>query len=358
MWVRVLKIVLTIAVSAFFLWLFFRTIDLHKLVESLRNVGAGWWLLALAALVQILHLVLRAIRWRILLDFQKKGIGFYNLLSTVSIGYTVSFLIGGRLGEVLRPIMLASREKISKSGSLATILLERLMDGLAVAFLLAVYFIFFTGAADGGDSGASEGMGSGWGVIVGVAVVLSFPFLWALVHFRDRAAAILRRIVSEEGRMGKAIHGIFQGVVDGFEVLRGGRALVAAWAYTFLIWLVIAFSIWFSLLAFSIRIPIEGSLLVMGALVLGIAVPTPGGVGTYEWFGQGVLVRFFGVDPSEAGAAVLVMHVFAISPVILMGLGFVWKEGLSLSGLTAEARAGKEGPGVHPRAERAAEGES
>jgi hypothetical protein len=79
---------------------------------------------------------------------------------------------------------------------------------------------------------------------------------------------------------------------------------------------------------------------MLGALTFGIAIPTQGGVGTYEWFGQQALSRFFGVDPSTAAAAILVMHVFAVGPVIIMGFGFLWKEGLSFSGLTSRTKVG------------------
>ena len=66
-------------------------------------------------------------------------------------------------------------------------------------------------------------------------------------------------------------------------------------------------------------------------------------MGTYEWFGQQALTRFFGVDPSAAAAAILVMHVFAVGPVIIMGFAFLWRDGLSFSGLTRGVRSGGEG---------------
>jgi len=338
MWSRAVKLLVTVVLPVFFLYLFARNIDPSELKASLAGVGAGWWLLILAAFIQLLHLLLRAVRWRILLAPMKEKIGYYNLFSTISIGYMVTMLMPGRIGEVLRPILLANREGISKSGSLATILLERLMDGVAVASFVAIYLIFFLGAPGSAEREAMAGIGKGWGVAAGGLVVLSFPMLWAMVHFRARVAALLEKIVSQESKAGHVVHQIFHGVADGFEVLRGGRALLASWFYTYLIWAVIAFSIWFSLLAFGIQIPLQGSLLMLAALVFGIAIPTQGGVGTYEWFGQQALTRFFDIDPSKAGAAVLVMHVFAVGPIILAGFFFLWREGLSFSGLKAAAQ--------------------
>ncbi len=368
MWSRIARIVFSVAIPAFFLWLFFRSIDPAELARSVQGVGTGWLLLIIAALVQVLHVVMRAARWRILMRPLKKNVRWYNLISTVSIGYMVTMLLPGRVGEVLRPILFARREKISKSGALATILLERLIDGLTVILLLAIYLIFFMGSAGGVAQEAARGLRTGWGAALGAAFLLSLPALWALVHYRAAAARLLGRLYPEGRPGGHAVHTIFQGVVDGFEILKGGRALVGIWLYSFAIWTMIAFSIWFSLLAFDIHIPLPGSLIMMAALVFGIAIPTQGGVGTYEYFGQQALTIFFGVDASQAAAAILVMHVFAISPTILMGLWFLWREGLSLGDLRKEARgvagevsAGGQprggGPPAAPMAGRPAEGE-
>ncbi|HZE89802.1 MAG TPA: lysylphosphatidylglycerol synthase transmembrane domain-containing protein [Verrucomicrobiae bacterium] len=351
MWSRALRLSASILLPAVFLYLFFRGIDLARLGESLRNVGAGWWLLLLAAGVQVVHCFLRAARWRILLGPLKKDVGYYNLISTISIGYMVTMLLPGRLGEVLRPVLLAGRENISKGGAIATILLERLMDALTVASLFAIYLIFFLGPEGGMGREAAAGMSVGWGVAMGLFIVLAFPLLYAVVHFRARVASLLERVVSPASRTGETIHKIFHTVVDGFQVIKGGRALIAAWSYSYLIWLVIAFSIWFSVKAFGIDLPLSGSLLMLGALTFGIAIPTQGGVGTYEWFGQQALTRFFGVDPSAAAAAILVMHVFAVGPVIIMGFAFLWKEGLSFSGITAGVRSGGGSPAPGPEAQ-------
>ncbi len=340
MWSRRLRLGLAILLSGFFLYLFFKDIDFGRLAAALGDVGAGWWLLVLAALIQVVHCVLRAARWRILLGPLKKDVGYYNLVSTICIGYLVTMLLPGRLGEVVRPVLLAGRENVSRGGALATIFLERLMDALTVASFFAVYLIFFLGPPGGLGHQAAAGMSVGWGILAGMTIVLSFPCLWAVVHFRTRVARLVDRMIPEASRAGRVLHGVFHSLVDGFEVLKGARALAAAWAYSFLIWGVIAFSIWFSVRAFGIRLPIEGALLMLGALTFGIAIPTQGGVGTYEWFGQQALVRFFGEDPSKAAAAVMVMHVFAVAPVIIMGFLFLWREGLTFSRVASMQPAG------------------
>jgi hypothetical protein len=355
MWARIARLLFAVGLPVFFLWLFFRSIDIHQLRNAVAGVSWwGWSLLVIAALVQIVHLVLRSARWRIMLRPMKPEIGFYNLFSTVSIGYLVTMLLPGRIGEVLRPVLLASRERIGKSGALATVLLERIIDGICIVVLLAAYLIFFMEPMAGEAQVAAEGMARSWGVLLGALMVLALPVLWGLVHFRKKAAAVIEAVYPASKPGGVALRTIFHGIVDGFEVLKGGRALIGVWAYSIVIWVLIAFSIWFSLLAFEIRIPIAGSVLMLAALAFGIAIPTQGGVGTYEFFGQQALVLFFGVDQTQAGAAILVLHIFAISPTIILGLIFVWKEGLSFQGLKDQARSVKDnspsGPDGTPRA--------
>jgi uncharacterized protein (TIRG00374 family) len=358
MWSRIAKIFFAIVVPVFFLWLFFRKIDPAEFISAVEGVGLGWLLLILAALIQVVHVWLRSLRWRLMLGPLKQRIGLYNLFATVSIGYMVTMLLPGRVGEVLRPVILASREKISKSGALATVVLERLIDGFTVISLMAIYLVFFMDASGGEAQAAARGLREGWGAAFGVILILSFPVLWALVHFRGKVATLLEKIYPEQRRGGSVVHKIFHGVVDGFAVLKGGRALVGVWLYSFTIWLVIAFSIWFSLLAFRIHIPMAGSLMVLAALAFGIAIPTQGGVGTYEYFGQQSLTIFFGIEASKAAAAVLVMHIFAVAPTILMGLYFIWKDGLSFRGLRTQAQRGAGEERAGAPAEPATEAEA
>lgn len=366
MWVRTARLMLAVGLPVIFLGLFFFSVHWGEdglsftpkfsWAEFSSAVGGvawwGWALLILAALAQVLHVALRAARWRIMLDPMKSRIGFYNLFSTVSIGYMVTMLLPGRIGEVLRPVMLARRERISVSGTLATVFLERILDGICILALVVVYLFLSTGPAEEGTRSATDGSAGNWGAVIGGLMILALAVLWAFVHYRTKVAALLEWIYPESRPGGGAIHKIFHGVVDGFAVLKGGKALIGVWAYTFAIWCLIAFSIWFSLLAFEIRIPLTGSFLMQAALAFGIAIPTQGGVGTYEYFGQQALAIFFGVDESRAGAAVLVLHIFAISPTILLGLFFVWKEGLSFRGLTAQAKT------VEPAAALASPAES
>lgn len=338
---RGLRIFLSFLAAAVFLYLFGRKLELGRVVEHVRSARIGW--LAVAIGFQMAHLTLRCLRWRILLAPMKRRIGFYNLFSTTAIGYLVSFVFF-RVGEVLRPMMLGQRERISKSGALATCVLERLMDSLTVALLLGVYLIFLFDPPAAGTGALDMRQVRQGGIILGLGTLAIFPVLYLLVHFRQRIFEWFdRRAGSEQSLVPRLLHSF----LGGFDAVKSGWVFALAWLESIAIWLVINGSLWASLRAFDLGVGFGDSLLMMGLLSIAIAVPTPGGVGSYEYAGQLGLVGVFGVESNRAAATILVTHAFAIGPVIVLGAILLWKEGLSfrsLSEYTRGARPAEEAP--------------
>jgi len=341
---RGLRITVSFLLAAVFLFLFFRNLDFGEILENVRHAKPQW--LAVAVVMQLIHLTLRCLRWRILLAPIKRKIGFYNLFSTTSIGYLVTMVLPLRLGEILRPIMLGQRERISKSGTVATCVLERLMDALSVALLLGVYLLFFLRIPEGGPGALEMGQVRQAGLVLGLGTLAIFPVLYLLVHYRQRLYELVsRRAGGEEAMLPRLLHAF----LGGFDAVKGGWVFTMAWIQSIAIWLVITASVWASLEAFDIGLGFADSLLMMALLTIGIAVPTQGGVGTYEYAGKLGLVVFFGVEPNRAAATILVTHLFAVGPVILIGAILLWKEGLSfrsLSRFTGESDAAAQPAGV------------
>ncbi len=335
---RGLRIALSIVAAAIFLFLFFRKLDLAEIARHMGEARPIWMVLAIAC--QGLHLLLRSTRWRLLLSPLKPDIRFYGLFSATAIGYLLSFVFF-RIGEVLRPIMLAQREGISKTGALATCVLERLMDLLSVVLLFGFYLIFLFRMPAAGTGAVDMEQVRRAGLTVGALALLSFPILYLVVHYRHRIfAALDRRGGGGTSLLPRLLHSF----LGGFDVVRGGRVFTWAWLQSIAIWVVITLSIWCSLQAFDLGLSPGDCLMMLALLNIGIAVPTPGAVGSYEYMGQLGLVDIFAVEPNRAAAAILVTHALAIGPVIIVGILLVWKEGMSLAGLT-RIPAGSAAPG-------------
>jgi uncharacterized membrane protein YbhN (UPF0104 family) len=135
------------------------------------------------------------------------------------------------------------------------------------------------------------------------------------------------------GRLAGAAARAVRLLADGFGVLRRPRRLVAGLAWSLVLWVVICAETWVVARAFAIDMPFAGSWLMLALLVVGVSVPTPGGVGGFhEAFRLGA-TAFFGADNDAAVGAAIVLHATSFVPVTVMGLWYAAREGLDLKGL-------------------------
>jgi len=342
-----LKITISILLTASFLVLFLRSFDLGAAVRSLQ--AASPLLLALSVLVNLFGYLIRAWRWRWLLAPVRPGLGMYNLTSTTFIGFMVSFLVPFRVGEVVRPVLLARRERLSAGSALATIALERLLDALSVMSLFLVFVLTARGAAllHGAPSAGQAARLLRHGLAAAaIFVAVGLPLLILLVAFPGRVVTWVRRVLPV-GRLAPLARliDLMDNFAAGLAVLRRGRELAGVVAQSIALWLVIDLSVFIGLKAFGLPLRITDVFLLMVPLAVGIAVPTPGGVGPYEFLGQVSLSGFFAVPAADAAAAAVTLHAIALLPTIVIGLAFMWRDGLRPSEVRTVAAAGPAGRG-------------
>ena len=320
------RVTLSFLLGALILWLFLGQLEFGRVLDAMGEADPVW--LFVAVFMQGVHLVIRSLRWRVLLSPLKRGISFYNLFSTTAMGYVLS-LVFFRIGEVVRPLLLGQREKISKSATVATCLLERLMDSMTVALLFGFYMVFlFEPPAE--PSGAIDLAGMRRSALVlGLAILGAFPILYVVVRSRRTLLEFLDLRMGRRSFLLRVLHGF----LSGFDAVSRGRIMTTAWLQSVVIWLVIAAAISASMRAFDLDAGFGDSLLVLALLTFGIAVPVPGGVGAL-YLGQLGLVEFFGVEPNRAAATILATQTIIIGPVIIIGTLLLWKEGLGFAGLS------------------------
>src|SRR5262245_18343951 len=131
-----LKVLIGLGLSALFLYLFLKDLDLHEVWRALRESRLG--LLLIAIVVGYFgHLATRCWRWAWMLRPLTERISFYNMFSTTAIGYLLPGLVPLRLGEFARPVLLARREGMPAAEVLATCGIERILDAVTVFVLAA-----------------------------------------------------------------------------------------------------------------------------------------------------------------------------------------------------------------------------
>ena len=290
----------------------------------------------------------RAIRWQHLLE----PVGptrFGSVLHATVIGFAALAILPARVGDVLRPYLLARREGLATTATFATIVLERVLDLITVVMLLAIYVWGFAGSSTAPDRLMNPIKVSA--SIAASASVVLMAVMWFLATHPDRigsfAAAAARFL---PGRLSEQVGQLASTFSSGFAAAREPRSLLLALVWSFPLWLAIAGEAWAVTVAFGIDMPFVGTFLLQALLVIGVAVPTPGGVGSYHEMYRIGVTTFFGAPNDRAVAAAIVTHAISFVPVVLLGVVFMAQDGLSVSSLkdlAGAARQKDEKEGAH-----------
>jgi glycosyltransferase 2 family protein len=323
----------------------FRHTDFAAVWGETRRADAG--LLTIALVVTALTYAMRAWRWQFLLA----PIGptrFVNALSTTVIGFAASSLLPARAGEVIRPYLLARRERLNPASAFATIVLERLLDLATVLLLFSVFVLTAGPGVISGDPAQLTRVKVGGG-LAALAALGGLAMLFALAGHPERlgrAALRVERVLP--ARLARLVAGLVQTFAQGLAVMRDPARLVTALGLSFPMWMSIAAGIWLTSRAFHITFPYPASFLVMTILVVGVAAPTPGAIGGFHLAYQFAVTTFFQADVDRATGAAIVLHAISFLPVTLVGVVFMMREGLTLAGakrMAEEAAGAKE---AHP----------
>lgn len=294
-------------------------------------------LLGIAFVIVLSTYWARAVRWRYLLS----PIGptrFRTVFRATVIGFAALGLLPARAGDVLRPYLVSRQEGLSLSSTFATIVIERVLDLIAVLSLLAVYLAV---AADVSSMSATLLRS----VIVsasmaGLLAVLLAAVLWLIAAHPERIGGLVQtadRVLPHA--LAKRLAKMARSFSGGLAVARRPRELWAAVVWSFGIWILHAAEVWVATRAFGMALPFAGSFLLQALLVIGVAVPTPGGVGSYHEAYRFGMTTFFGASNANAIAAAIVVHAISFVPVMLAGLVFMAQDGLSIGRLKEMARS-------------------
>ena len=327
---NVIRTVVVIALAIGLLAVFLRNADLSQVWASVTKARTDLLLLSLALTCGTF--VVRAERWQYLLGPLGKT-RFSTVFRATVIGFAASAVLPARAGEVIRPYLLARRERLSATAAFATIIVERILDLVAVLLLMAVFLIWFDPGMESRDSKAFQAVRFGGLMMAPVAVGTLAVMFFMAGHPERLHAWVLKAEAILPTRIAAMIARFAQTFAEGFAVVRSPGRLAAAIAWSIVLWVAIASGIWAVSIAFGIAMPFTGAWLMLGPLVVGVAVPTPGGVGGFHEAYRFGATAFFGADNNSAVGAAIVLHAISVGPVIIAGLLFIVQDGLKLGGM-------------------------
>lgn len=327
--------VLGLALTGIFLWLALRDVAWVEIAAAFRQ--ATYWPVIPAALLVAADYWFRAVRWHHILA-PTREIPSRRLFPVLMIGFAANNIVPARVGELWRVWGLSRQEQVSKSVSLATLVVERVFDGLTLVFLLALYTLVAP------LDGQARLMEYGFLALFGVALA---GLLMLLFYEQQtiRLATLLMWPIPEHWR--ERLLEVIQRFALGLHSLRNPRRLFGVIVFSLAAWLSEAVAYYFFIIAFDLSLsPLEmiGSAILLLTLInLGILLPSaPGYVGTYEYFGRLALVGVFGVAQEQAISVVILAHAVQYLLVTAIGLFCAARLGWQVVGVSQPAKPAEQ----------------
>ena len=325
---RLLRGIAVAALTIFFLALFLWKSDLKSVWAILRAAHPGWIMAGFAG--NLLALVFRTARWRTILNPDHPP-RFYPTFLATCMGYALSTVLPVRAGDVIRPALLSRRTDIRFSRALGTVLTERVLD-LSAILALYLSFMAISGRKFAHDpaTAAKYYLIRSAGVVCGTILVALLVGIVCLYFFRARVRLLhqwLARFVPTRFR--SSWMGFYDSFVSTLDLANHPAALFKIVFFTGCIWTALTSQFFFVILAVGRYLPYNASFFMTGVTTIGLAVPTPGGVGGFHKACQLVLTNFYAFDINSSVAVAVLFHLVGVLPVILAALVLSVREGLN-----------------------------
>jgi uncharacterized protein (TIRG00374 family) len=325
------RILLGLAISAIFLALLLRSVDLDAVGNAIADAEPGWVLLAGPPFA--LAIWVRAMRWRLIIR-PHLPLTRGDAASLVVIGNAANNVLPVRTGELVRAILAQRHHGASGATTLGSIVVERVLDGLVLAAFLIVTIAL---------AGSSDFL-RGLALLAGGGFVVATGLLMALAWRPTATATVLLGLVARlPARLATALAALAERGLEGLTLLRGPRAWSLATGMTAVSWALEAGSYWLVGEAFGLGLNPLLYLGVAGAANLAIAAPsTAGGIGPFEFFTRETVVVFGtsgAAATAQATAYALALHVLVLLPLSLVGLLLLWRRHLGIGALLGAGEA-------------------
>lgn len=305
-------------------------------------LGARYWAVLPCVAISIVGLWLRGVRWRVLLNGRLPLVRSFHILN---VSYFINGVLPLRVGELARAVLAARADPpVPPLTSLSTIVVERLLDTLAVFVLIGLTLLILPVGLEIGLVGAALGIGA----VVGVIVLAVFA----------RRPAWAHRLLDGVGRLlpllrGPRVHRWLDQVLEGLVPLGSPRLAVQAIGWTVAAWTASVIAGYVMMFAIFDQPTWAASMAMIALASFAIAVPAvPGNLGPFEAavvFGLAGAGMVESATAAPAVAFALLLHVVNLGTYILMGLIGLWAENVSLGDVTRAAqalRARQEAPAV------------
>lgn len=326
---RTVRLLLVLAVTALLLGLFLWKSDPAVFVSQIRSMDLRWFFLAM--LTNVLVLILRTQRWRTIINPTEPP-AFYPTLFATGIGFMSSAILPSGAANVVRPALLRRKVGIRFSTAFGTILIEKVLDLIGILTLFSIFVISSIVGHRFPPERTPFLRNAG---LVAIPLLVSMVTLLVALYFFHvrvrRTHESIGRILPARFRDGWM--SFFDSFVRSLEIAHHHRQLLEIVLLTVCIWVGLCGQISLVLLALGHPVPVTAGYFITGMAIVGMMIPTPGGIGGFHKACQIILTTFYNFDVNSSVAAALIAHFVSTVPVVIVGLLLFLKEGLSLKEL-------------------------
>lgn len=326
----VARLALGMAISGVSVFLVLQVVDLE---EAALHLGAASWPVLGLALVGIwADVLLRAVRWQLLLR-PIAHISLVRVTRYLLVGYLANNVLPARVGELVRAHYVGDRERVSRASVVGTIVVERALDVMGLVFIGFIAW-WLTGML-----GAIQPL-LAVGLVVSVAaggVIWGMPLI--------QRVRVARRF-ADRGHRGRRLA---TGLGAGLAVVRSRQLVFRAGVLTLLAWIATGAAFQAASASLALQLSPAEIMMVVAGVNLATAIPSaPGYVGTFE-LAAVAIAGMFGADPTGSFAVAVLVHAAILVSTTIGGIVAMHAVGVRWSALAAETAAEPTGPAWHRR---------
>jgi uncharacterized protein (TIRG00374 family) len=295
-----LKLLLGCVVSAICLWLVLRNVPISKVLVEIRQADPAWFFAGF--LLFLLSMGLRSLRWTIILSSLKK-MPVSIVAPHLVFGFFMNNVLPARAGEALRAASLARQQSLTFGSVFGTVFFERFFD------LMGFFMIVLLSSAL-----------LPWKLLPVSKLLLvlcaGLVVLALIVAYRQRLAT---HAATRGGILGK-IASFVADATASFVTLKSARKMLLVLTLSVIIWLNEAFQLFIIARAMHLILNYLESAAVLTGFSIGVMLPAaPGFVGTYEFFGNQMLL-FLGKNPIQSISFVFALHAYQLVATAVLGV--------------------------------------
>jgi len=298
-----LKYLFSILLAVIFLYIAFRGVDLHEVIQYISHASIFWIIILIIS--SLTSHFLRALRWKVILSSVKKDTSLKNLFGSIMIGYGVSCVIP-RLGEITRAVFIGKWENLSRSSMFGTVILERIIDVIFFCLAVLISAIIWSKSIYINFPWLKSAL-----YLTTLFIILILIFLFLIIHYKEEFYSSVTKILGlfSEKTAHKSVY-IFEMLIQGFSSLKGTKNHLYTIALSIMIMLNYALNSYlgFYTLGMQNNVTFAMAWVLMSIGSIGVIIPTPGGLGSYHALATAVLTLLFHFPQTESLAYAVLTH--------------------------------------------------